>query len=45
VCALDRAISKLSFELGIGPISSSVLGFRLQNLKTGEDTVGHGITP
>jgi len=38
---MDIAISKLAFELGIGPFVHG----RLQNLKTSEDTFGHGLTP
>ena len=40
MCALDRTISKLPLELGLGPFVHS----RLQNLKTSEDTLGHDIT-
>ena len=34
-------MSKLPFELGIGPICS----WQLQNLKTSEDTSGHDMSP
>jgi len=37
VCVLDRAISKLPFELRIGPIFYG----RLQNLQTSEVTFAH----
>jgi len=40
VCALDRAISKLLFELGIGPFVHG----RLQNLQTSEVTFALVIT-
>jgi len=38
---LDRAISKLSFELGMGPFVHG----RLQNLHTSKVTFAHVITP
>jgi len=41
VCSLYRAISKIPFELGIGPICS----WQLQNLKTSDNTFGHDIMP